>query len=178
MTKKVFAIALATLLVIGAISIAFSQGRGRRGRDIDAELGRSPGIIEQVQTELNLTAEQKEKLQSLRIDIAKEVLPLRNEMQIKALELRQLWMADELDDEAILAKSQEISALRDQMQEKMVHHRLDAAKVLTKEQRDKLSLTGRRWGRAFGLAGFGCDGQRGFGRSGRFGMGKGPRWNR
>jgi Spy/CpxP family protein refolding chaperone len=182
MKRKVFTIALATLLVIGAISIAFSQIRGRRGRDIDTELGRRQRMIEQIPEELKLTEEQREKLQSLQTDFAKEMLPLRNDRQIKALELRQLWTADELDEEAILAKAGEISDLRNQMQEKMVLHRLEVGKILTKEQRTNFSPMGfkghmRQRGRGFGWDG--C----GYGHGGRFGMSgprmrRGPRWGR
>ncbi|MBM3240226.1 periplasmic heavy metal sensor [Candidatus Poribacteria bacterium] len=143
MRKKVFSIALAALLIVGTVSIAFSRGQGRRGGDF------GPGfyglrMTNQTPAELNLTKEQQEKLQSLRVDFAKETLSLRNEMQIKELELRQLWLADELDEEAIVAKSKEISALQNQLQEKQIRHRLDVAKVLTKEQRTRFFPAGYR----------------------------------
>ena len=170
MRRKVFIIALTTLLVVGTVSIAFSRGRGRRGRDLGSGFY-GQKMADKAPAELNLTKEQLEKLQSLRTDLQKETLPLRNEMQIKELELRQLWMADELDEEAIVAKSKEISALQNQLEENMIRHRLDAAKVLTKEQRAKFALVGRR--------GRGQRYDRGllrFGRGGRFGMGRGNRW--
>ncbi|MBC8230139.1 hypothetical protein H8E77_11380 [bacterium] len=47
-------------------------------------------LMDRTPAELNLTQEQQEKLQSLRTDSAKETLPLRNEIQIKTLELQQL----------------------------------------------------------------------------------------
>jgi Spy/CpxP family protein refolding chaperone len=161
MRSKVFIIALAALLVVGTISIAFSRGGGRRSKGFGAGLGRGPGIVKQTPEELNLSQEQQEKLQALRTDFTKEALPLRNEIQIKSLELRQLWIADELDEEAIVAKSQEISALRNQLQEKMIRHRLDAAKILTTEQRIKFSPVGH-WGHG--------------GRGGHHGMDRGHRW--
>ena len=171
MRKKVFIIALTTLLVVGTISIAFSQGRGRRGRGMGTGL-HEKRMVTKAPAELNLTKEQQEKMQSLRIDFQKETLPLRNEMQIKRLELQQLWMADELDEEAIVAKSKEISALRNQLEENMIRHRIAVTKVLTKEQRAKLSLAGRRGrGRRYGNE------LPGFGRGGRFGMGKGQHWS-
>ncbi|HIE27154.1 TPA: periplasmic heavy metal sensor, partial [Candidatus Poribacteria bacterium] len=139
MRRKGFIIALAALLVVGMVSIAFSRGGGRRGRGFRPGLGREPGIVKQAPERLNLTEEQQEKLQALRTDFAKAALPLRNEIQIKSLELRQLWIADELDEGAIVAKSKEISALRTQLQENMIYHRLDVAKILTKEQRLRFS---------------------------------------
>jgi len=172
MRKKVFTIALAALLVVGTISIAFSQGAGRRGRGVGRDLAQGKRIADKTQTELNLTKEQGKKLQSLRIDFAKETVKLRNEMQIKSLELRQLWLADELDEEAILAKAKEVSELRSQLNEKRILHRIAATKVLTKEQRAKLS-TGR-----LGRAKRPGRGLRGFGNGGNFGMGKGRQLNR
>jgi len=180
MKRKVFIIALTALLVVGTISIAFSRGRGQRGRDFDPGLGYGQRMEKQMPEELKLTKEQLETLQTLRIDFAKQTLTLRNEIQIKELELRQLWLADELDEEAIVAKSKEISDLRSQMQEKRVRHRLGATKVLTKEQRTQLSQIGHRGrGRRGGgdvTPGFGNGGRRG--RGGNFGMmGKRGHWN-
>lgn len=170
MRRKVFILALATLLVVGTISIAFSQGTGRRGRGFGRDLDRGKRIADKTQTELNLTKEQQKKLQSLRIDFAKETVKLRNDMQIKSLELRQLWLADELDEEAILAKAKEVSELRSQLNEKRILHRIAATKILTKEQRAKLS-TGR--------LGRGDRPGRGLlesGNGGHWGMGRGRHW--
>ena len=143
MRKKVFIIALTTLLVVSTISIAFSHRPGRRGKGFGTGFYglRAANLAS---TELNLTQEQVQKLQPLRADFDKETLPLRNEIQIKTLELRQLWIADELDEEAIVAKAKEVSDLQNQLQGKMIHHRIDFAKVLTKEQRIQFSPIGRR----------------------------------
>lgn len=167
MRKKVFIITLAALLVVGTISIAFSRGHGRRDRDFGPGFY-EPRMAKEEKIGLNLTQEQLEKLQSLRADFDKETLPLRNEMQIKALELRQLWIADELDEEAIVAKSKKVSDLRNQLQEKIVRHRLDVAKVLTKEQRTRFSPPAGYWGRGYRYG----RGLPGFGYGGRFDMGR------
>lgn len=181
MKRKGFIIGLAALLVVGAISsIAFSQGFGRRGRGFGPPgLGYGPGMANWAPMGLNLTEEQVEKLQSLQADFDKETLNLRNDIQSKSLELQKLWIADELDEEAILAKAKEVSELQNQLQEKMILHRLDAAKVLTKEQRTQFPPAGY-WGRGYQyghrLPGWGYGGQRGYGHGGRFGMGRGH-WN-
>jgi Spy/CpxP family protein refolding chaperone len=167
MKRKFGIIALATLLIIVTASFAFSQGPGRRGR------GLGPGMADRGRARLDLTQEQREKLEPLQADLEKELLLLRNKIQVSALELQQLWMADELDEEAIMAKSKEISALKNQMEEKMIRHRLDLAKILTKEQR-------ARFGHA-GLRGPGYQhsrrGSRGHGRGGA-GMLRGRRMDR
>lgn len=101
----------------------------------------------------------------------KETLELRNDIQSKSLELQKLWIADELDEKAILAKAKEVSELQNQLQEKMIRHRIDLANVLTKEQRTRFSPAGY-WGRGY-QGGYGLPG---CGYGGRFGMGRG-RWN-
>lgn len=161
MKKKFFTIGLITLLVVGTISsIAFSQGFGRWGR------GSGPGSVygpRWSQMGSNLTEEQEEKLQSLRTDLDKEILPLRDKIQAKALELQRLWTADELDEKAILAKAKEVSDLQNQLQDKIIRYRLNTAKILTKEQRTLFSPA------------YGC-GLPGCGYGGQFGMARG-RWN-
>jgi len=204
MRRKLLVTTIAALLVVGAvISIAFSQGYGRqerefmppanpgyvsgRGYDMGMGFGRGPGSGLYLgygpgmtdwapPAGLNFTEEQVEKLQSLRTKFSKETLELHNEMQLKAMELRNLWTADELDDDAILAQTEEISELRNQLQEKATRHRLDMAKVLTKEQRTQ--IISMRLGRR--SMGFGRQGpspyleSRGYGY-GRRGKGSRPR---
>jgi len=175
MRRKFVIIALVALLAVGVVSVAFSYGRGGRGG------WGGPGVADQGGAKLDLTKEQLEKLQSLQADFEKETLSLRNELELKALELRQLWTAEELDEAAIIAKSKEVSDLQSQLEEKMVRHRLDAAKVLTKEQRKlfekKLEQKFRsslfqRLGDRFAARGFPGYGPRGYGRGGGFDMGR------
>ena len=175
MKKKVFTIGLAALLVAGTISIALSRGYGRRGGGFGPGLGYGPGMANWEKAGLNLTQEQMEKLQSLRTDFDKEMLTLRNEIQTKALELRQLWLADELDEDTIVAKSMEVSTLQNQLQEEMIHHRLNVAKVLTKEQRTQFSHAAGYCGHGYQ---YGSVGQHRYGHGGHFGMGRVHRWNR
>lgn len=192
MKRKLFTIALAALFVVGAISIAISQGYGRRDREFLHEpgydlrmglgrgakfgpcLGYGPGMANWTPAGINFTEEQLEKLQSLRTDFFEETLELRNQIQVKAMELRKLWTADELDDETILAKTREVSKLREQLQEKAIRHRLGVANVLTKEQRARFFYavrSGRSFYQGRGPHGYGR-GRRG--RRGHFGMGRGP----
>lgn len=170
MKKKFVIIALVAFLVVGTVSVAFSYRR--RGGWGKPGMGPGTGMAIRGKAELDLNKEQLEKLQSLRADFDKDTLSLSNELELKALELRQLWTADELDEEAIIAKSKEVSDLQSQLQEKTVRHRLDVAKVLTKEQRTQFLARGRR-SHSFGPRGFGGGGRHGMGRGrgGRRGFG-------
>ena len=91
-----------------------------------------------------LTEEQKEEMKSLRDSFAEETRPIRNDLELTNLELRHLWTADELDEEAIIAKSEEVSELQSQLHEKMIRHRLDVAKVLPKEYRTRFLAKAHR----------------------------------
>jgi Spy/CpxP family protein refolding chaperone len=113
-----------------------------------------------------------QKVQSLRESFFKETLPLQNDLMSKKLELRSLWLQANPDEEKILAKQKEISALKAQLGERAIKNRFEMRKILTPEQQAQLAnLRGRSWHEY----GRGC----GFGpgpghRHGR-GMGHGPR---
>lgn len=109
---------------------------------------------------LNLTPEQKTKLGELKEKQWKDTILLRNEMQVKRLELRTLWAAPNPDKNKILAKQKELNELRDKMQAKATDFRLDIRKTLTPEQAAQLGT---------------MDMGMGFHRSmrGRYGMGQG-----
>jgi Spy/CpxP family protein refolding chaperone len=99
---------------------------------------------------LDLTAGQKAQLEAMRDAQLKdkEIASLREEMFAKRDALRNLWLATTPDQAAIRAAQQEMRTLRDQMQDKMTAYRLEALKVLTPEQREKLRSAAS--GRAFG----------------------------
>jgi len=84
---------------------------------------------------LNLTAEQKTKIDALEGECKKEVQPLREEMMTKRAELRALWLENSPDTEKIKAAQKEMSILRDQMIDKMTTFRLSALALLTPEQK-------------------------------------------
>ena len=122
---------------------------------------------------LNLTPEQKTKLGELQERHWKDTVSLRNEMQIKRLELRTLWTAANPDKNKILAKQKELNELRDKMQAKATDFRLDSRKVLTPEQAAQLGT----WGPGSGFH-RGMRGRHGMwpgGPCGGPGQGPGPR---
>jgi Spy/CpxP family protein refolding chaperone len=87
---------------------------------------------------LDLTADQKAQLSAMRDAQFKEIEPLREQMFAKRDELRKLWLEPNPDQAKILAAQKEMRTLRDQVQDKMTAFRLDALKVLTPEQREKI----------------------------------------
>ncbi len=178
MKKMIVGLMVVALLATAGMAMAQGWGRGMGyGPGPGAEYGPGSGMGYGPKGSwgpaLNLTAEQNQKIQAMRESFFKETLPLRNEMQIKQLELRTLWAQTNPDQEKILAKQKEINALRAQMQEKATKNRLEMRKVLTPEQQAQIG--------AFG-PGFGPGAGPGMGMRGGFGPGRGmgiagcPRW--
>ncbi len=171
--KKVSMVFAAVLISAALASTAFAfgpgggWGRGHGGRQCyNPGSGPIPAAAQ-----LNLTAEQTEKIKSLRDAHLKEVTPLRDKMFSKRAELKLLWLQASPDQNKILAVQKEIRALRDQLEDKRTSHRLAVFTLLTPEQRTKAQAYGGRGG--FGMGGPCIGGPGGSG----FGPGPGPRSN-
>jgi len=74
----------------------------------------------------------------LHFDLKKQLLLLKAELQVKHLEIKELWDVDTLDEDAVLSKSDEVFETEKQIHQATTRHHLEAAKLLTKEQRAKL----------------------------------------
>ena len=99
---------------------------------------------------LNLTDEQKSRIEALELAHQKEVQPIREKMFDKSVELRRLWLETDPDRNKINTTQKEVRALRDQLEDKRTAFRLEVNKVLTAEQKENLASYG--WG---GRTGFG-----------------------
>ena len=154
-TLTLTAVALGLLLT----SQAFAWGPGP---------GRGQGYCREAGLErLNLTDDQKAKIEALQTANDKAIRPLREKMFDKAVELRKLWLQANPEKDKIAAAQKELRAIRDEMQDKNTAMRLEIRKVLTPEQSEKLADMG--WGRGPGFGPRG--GMRGHGE---FGPGHGP----
>ncbi len=153
--KKVMLVVTAAIFTVAVASAAFAFGHGRgpgygpcaRG-DIQGPAG------------LNLSAEQMAKIKEIREAQWKEMKPLREQMFTKRDEIRKLWLEPSPDEAKIMAAQKEMRALRDLMEDKTTALRLNAARVLTPEQREKVGPSGQVRGpghrRGFGsMQGFG-----------------------
>lgn len=155
MKQKRYFCAVVAILVLGIAQLGFAQpeckadaGFGEdhgfgRGRDPCQERGfgpgGGPGILAKAEA-LELTAEQIKKIKTMQLDMAKETVRLRSDLEIKQLELRELTAADKPDMARIAARIDEMSPLRAELQKKRIEHRLSVLDVLTPEQKEKLEL--------------------------------------
>lgn len=88
--------------------------------------------------ELNLTKEQVDKIKKLRSSSKKQNIPLKSDIELKDMELRDLMDAESPDKTAVAAKIKEIDALRTQIKINRMNARIDCRNVLTKEQKEKM----------------------------------------
>lgn len=90
------------------------------------------------QKDLNITKEQREKMKKIRQDAKKANIPLKSQLELKGIELKELMDAETANKDAIAAKIKEIDAVKTQIKINSVNARIDSRNVLTKEQREKI----------------------------------------
>jgi Spy/CpxP family protein refolding chaperone len=78
----------------------------------------------------SLTPEQSQKIQALQESFLKEITPLQNQLFTSKTELRTLWSAAKPDKEQIMAKQNEINALRQQLQERATQHQFEIRSIV------------------------------------------------
>ncbi len=153
-----------TAIVVGLLvtSQAFAWGPGS---------GRGHGYCREAGLErLNVTDDQKVKIEALRSAHEKATKTTREQIFDKAVELRRLWLQASPDKDKITNAQKELRVMRDDLQDKATALRLDIRKILTPEQNEKLA--NMNWGKGPGFGPRG--GMRGEGEPGRGpGLGKG-----
>jgi Spy/CpxP family protein refolding chaperone len=127
----------ALIIMFASVPLVMAQPRGMKG-------GKGPdgGRHAAALANLNLTAEQSEKIRAMRETHQKDTIPIQTKMFTKRAELRLLWMQTNPDSAKIKSKQKEILDLKGQLQEKQTDFRLEFLKTLTPEQRTKLLAQG------------------------------------
>jgi len=140
------------LLGWAASSMAGPGGGWGRGQGPGMGMGMGYGANPYTSAYLGLTPEQTAQIQAMREAHYKEIAPLQEQMFSKRQELRLLWSAASPDQGKIAAKQKEITELQAQLQQMSTQHQLEARKILTPEQQQKLtaSIPGRGFGPGWG----------------------------
>jgi Spy/CpxP family protein refolding chaperone len=125
------------IIMLASAPLVMAQSRGMKG-----EMGPGGGRHAAALANLNLTAEQSEKIRAIREAHHKDILPIQTKMFTKRAELRLLWMQTNPDSAKIKSKQKEILDLKGQLQEKQTDFRLEFLNTLTPEQRTKLLAQG------------------------------------
>lgn len=135
--KKLIALALAVVLVLGVAGVAaaspwgFGSGRGPRGGD--------PAACAKAIADLNLTDEQVRKIQEIQTSAFEQLKGIQDALFQKMFELRSLLWQKNPDENAIAAKQDEVRKLRQQMYEIQQKMREQMNSVLTQDQLNKLN---------------------------------------
>ena len=127
----------ALIIMFASVPLVMAQPRGMKGG-----MGPGGGRHASALANLNLTAEQSEKIRAARETHQKDMIPIQTKMFTKRAELRLLWMQAKPDPEKIKSKQKEILDLMGQLQEKQTDFRLEFLNILTPEQRTKLLAQG------------------------------------
>lgn len=90
-------------------------------------------------TSLNLSPEQKQKIQEMRGQIAPKTRELRKQLASKRAELRDMMFEANAGDDQVRAKRKEVRQLQDKIEEMQLNDFLGIRAVLTADQRLKLS---------------------------------------
>jgi Spy/CpxP family protein refolding chaperone len=147
--------ALVTVLVMLTFpALAMAQGWEM---GMHQGMGYGPSWMGSWASRLNLSNEQMQKLEALHERFLKETISIRNDLALKQVELRTLWLQTNPEEGKILAKEKEINALMAQVQEKATKYLLEGRKVLTPEQQAKAMAFFMRGGFGFhhGMGGMG-----------------------
>jgi Spy/CpxP family protein refolding chaperone len=131
MRTSIRTLAVAVVLVAGLAAPAWAQGPGGRGKG--ARMGKAMGPM----AALNLSAEQKQKIDQLHETAAKQAEPIQKEMAAKAQEMQALWAVEKPDRAAIERKHGEMAALQSKLWGIHIDTRLQVHALLTAEQRAK-----------------------------------------
>ena len=132
--RSILVVATLAPLALVAIASAFAwypgwgrgMGYGMEYGAVNRDYGMNPG--------LNPTPEELSQWADLRSECVAEILPLRNQLFSKRMELSALLAKPEAYREAIKDRQKEVIALQGQIQEKAMDHQLAFRETLNPEQ--------------------------------------------
>lgn len=142
------------LLTVIFIFLIVTDVNAQRRREMRENQGR-------IQDQLNLTDQQKIKLDELRIKHQEQMIDLRAELDKARLEMQKLRKSDKLNRSDVINHTKKMSSIRNKIAEARANHMMDMYEMLTDEQRKiwndlkldrpKLRDSGKKglWGRGF-----------------------------
>lgn len=89
---------------------------------------------------LNLSEEQVTEIKRISIDFQKNILELRNNLQVKELEVKELLLQPLIDMTKMKEKFEEIAELQVEIKVKTIERYLEIKELLTPDQQAKLPL--------------------------------------
>jgi protein CpxP len=147
---------LVAVLFVGALIATplVAQAPDNQAQDPQEEpmFGPGHGHGQRMMDDLNLTTEQKEKLHDAMIAHQKEMIPLRADLKVARIELREMIRSNQ-SKSAIDAKVEAIGKLRTQIEKARVDNQLAMRSILTPEQLKKWDARPGAFGSGKGMMG-------------------------
>ena len=118
---------LGALFISGTIYAQEFPGQNREKRTMQFK--------EQVKDRLNLTDEQMDKIEALKLSHRKEMIDLRASLEKKEVELAELKNTLNFSRDAYMNKINEIIAAKDKIEIARANHQMDVYQLLTDQQK-------------------------------------------
>jgi Spy/CpxP family protein refolding chaperone len=93
---------------------------------------------DRVKAALNLTDQQTSGLRELAVETEKASVKTEADIEVRGIELRELLRADQPDHDAVVKKTEEVSALRGDLMKQRIEALLKAKSILTPEQQKRI----------------------------------------
>lgn len=135
MKRDVF---FAVVLILAAMNAEAFQGA--------CGMGPGMGLPYHWAAGLDLTDDQRARIQAKQDAFMEEVSPLRDRLFSRKMELRELWGQAGPDQAKISAKQREIQAIQNQIQDKATRYRIECLELLSPEQQERLGTFAARHG--------------------------------
>lgn len=90
---------------------------------------------ENIKEKLNLTTEQESKIEVLRLTHEEEMIKLRNELDLKELEMKKLNSGDVISRNDVLKITRELSEIKGKMDIARAEHKMDVYDLLNADQK-------------------------------------------
>jgi protein CpxP len=130
--KKLHLLTILSSVLVLALSLDAQAGAGRGKR------GPGRGFERDLKA-LDLTDKQREDIAAMKKEMRKDLEPLHRTLKEKHEALHRLWMADPINEGAIMKAEEEIDALHREIHKAEIELRIDVISMLTPEQRAKLN---------------------------------------
>ncbi|MEO0185486.1 MAG: periplasmic heavy metal sensor, partial [candidate division WOR-3 bacterium] len=88
----------------------------------------------------NLTPDQKTKIEDIRIETQKTIIPIKGQIELKQIDLQKEMKNDRPDKDRILKIAQDIHQLEWQIKKAQIEEKIKIHSLLTPEQREELKM--------------------------------------
>lgn len=132
--KKIYITLFMALIAIGAVAQNSTiQNRGYMGAN-------PKKLVPQLVAQHQLSANQQEAVNALKLDLRKELLQLNNQLAEKEVQLKSLQQLEKPSIKAINSKIDEISSLQNKKMKMIAQSQVKIRELLTDEQRLEYDL--------------------------------------